>query len=76
MVNHYKDKIVKLIVENKSNVKTFESFLDRLYKSNPIDLIILEDLSEYTARYSNDEKEDLEVGNTATFLDEYVIVCL
>jgi hypothetical protein len=69
----YKDKIVKLIVENKSNVKTFESFLDRLYKSNPIDLIILEDLSEYTARYSNlEESDDVEVGNTATFLEEYV----
>jgi DNA repair exonuclease SbcCD nuclease subunit len=69
----YKNKIVKLIVENKSNVTTFESFLDRLYKSNPIDLIILEDLSEYTARYSNlEEGEDIEVGNTATFLEEYV----
>ena len=44
-----------------------------MYKSNPTDLIILEDLSEYTARYSNlEEGEDVEVGNTATFLEEYV----
>ena len=43
-----------------------------MYKSNPIDLIILEDLSEYTARYADDEKEDVEVGNTSTFLQEYV----
>ena len=70
--DYYKNKIVKLIVEKKTDVKTFESFLDRLYKSNPIDLIILEDLSEYTARYADDEGEDLEVGNTATFLNEYV----
>ena len=70
--NYYKNKIVKLIVENKTRIPEFETFLDRLYKSNPIDLIILEDLSEYTARYADDEGEDLEVGNTATFLNEYV----
>ena len=62
--SYYKNKIVKLIVENKTKIPEFETFLDRLYKSNPIDLIILEDLSEYTARYSNlEEGEDLEVGN-------------
>ena len=70
--SYYKNKIVKLIVENKTKIPEFETFLDRLYKSNPIDLIILEDLSEYTARYADDEGEDLEVGNTATFLNEYV----
>ena len=70
--SYYTNKIVKLIVENKTKIPEFEAFLDRLYKSNPIDLIILEDLSEYTARYADDEGEDLEVGNTATFLNEYV----
>ena len=71
--SYYKDKIVKLIVENKTMIPEFETFLDRMYKSNPIDLIILEDLSEYTARYSNlEESDDVEVGNTATFLQEYV----
>jgi len=70
--NYYKNKIVKLIVENKTRIPEFETFLDRLYKSNPIDLMILEDLSEYSMRYSEDEEEDLEVGNTSTFLNEYV----
>ena len=71
--SYYTDKIVKLIVENKTMIPEFETFLDRMYKSNPIDLIILEDLSEYTARYSNlEESEDVEVGNTSTFLQEYV----
>jgi len=71
--SYYTDKIVKLIVENKTKIPEFETFIDRMYKSNPIDLIILEDLSEYTARYSNlEEGEDVEVGNTATFLNEYV----
>ena len=70
--SYYKDKIVKLIVEEKTNIGDFESFVERLYKSELTDLIILEDLSEYSMRYSDDEEEDLEVGNTSTFLDEYV----
>ena len=70
--SYYTNKIVKLIVENKTKIAEFETFLDTMYKSNPIDLIILEDLSEYTARYADDEKEDVEVGNTSTFLQEYV----
>jgi DNA repair exonuclease SbcCD nuclease subunit len=71
--SYYKDKIVKLIVEEKTNLADFENFVERLYKSELADLIILEDLSEYSMRYANeDEEEDLEVGNTSTFLDEYV----
>ena len=70
--NHYKDKIVKLIVEEKDNLSNFEDFVERLYKSELTDLTILEDLSEYSMRYTDDEEEDLEVGNTSIFLDEYV----
>ena len=70
--SYYKDKIVKLIVEEKTNLADFESFVERLYKSELADLIILEDLSEYSIRYNEEEEEDLEVGNTSTFLDEYV----
>ena len=69
--SYYKDKIVKLIVEEKTNVAAFENFVDKLYQSELTDLTILEDLSEYSMRYGDDE-EDVEVGNTSTFLDEYV----
>ena len=69
--SYYKDKIVKLIVEEKNSLVNFENFVERLYKSELNDLTILEDLSEYSMRYGDDE-EDLEVGNTSTFLDEYV----
>ena len=70
--NQYKNKIVKLIVEEKDNLSNFEDFVERLYKSELADLMILEDLSEYSMRYNEDEEEDLEVGNTSTFLNEYV----
>ena len=69
---YYKNKIVKLIVENKSNVNQFEDFVDRLYKAELTDLTILEDLSEYSARFNDDEETDVEVGNTSAFLEEYV----
>ncbi len=69
---YYKNKIVKLIVENKDNPPQFEDFVDRLYKSDLTDLTILEDLSEYTMRYNEDDETDIEVGNTSAFLEEYV----
>ena len=46
--------------------------MDKLYESELADLTILEDLSEYSARYSEDEDDDVEIGNTSDFLDEYV----
>jgi sulfatase maturation enzyme AslB (radical SAM superfamily) len=61
-----------LIVEEKENLSNFEDFVERLYKAELTDLTILEDLSEYSMRYNEDEEEDLEVGNTSTFLNEYV----
>ena len=69
---YYKDKIVKLIVENKNKSIDYEAFVDRLYVSDLSDLTILEDLSEYSVRYEGDDSADVEVGNTSDFLNEYV----
>ena len=69
---YYKNTIVKLIVENKNNTSEYENFVDKLYESELADLTILEDLSEYSARYSEDDDDDVEIGNTSDFLDEYV----
>jgi len=71
-VGYYKNKIVKLIVENKKDTGKYEHFVDSLYESELADLTILEDLSEYSARYSEDNDDDVEIGNTSDFLDEYV----
>ena len=69
---YYKDKIVKLIVENKNKPIDYEAFIDRLYVSDLSDLTILEDLSEYSVRYEGDDSADVEIGNTSDFLNEYV----
>ena len=71
-VGYYKNKIVKLIVENKENTVNYEHFVDKLYEADLADFTILEDLSEYSARYSEGDDEDVEMGNTSDFLDEYV----
>jgi len=70
--DQYQHKIVKLIVEEKNKLSAFEDFVERLYKSGLNDLTILEDLSEYSMRYNKNDEEDLEIGNTSTFLNEYV----
>ena len=67
-----KDEICEAILENKTNLNQFEDFVDRLYKAELTDLTILEDLSEYTMRYNENDEEDIEVGNTSAFLEEYV----
>ena len=59
-------------MEEKTNPSGFEDFVERLYKAELNDLTILEDLSEYSMRYGDDDETDLEVGNPSTFLDEYV----
>ena len=69
---YYKHKIVKLIVENKNNTSEYETFVEKLYEADLADFTILEDLSEYSARYAEGDDEDVEVGNTSDFLDEYV----
>lgn len=70
--SEYKNKIVKLIVEKQNDRAVYENFVDKLYVSDLADLTILEDLSEYSARYEGEGTDDIEVGNTSDFLDEYV----
>lgn len=63
------EKYVKLIVVNKTNQQSFDALVDRIYKSNPSELKIVEDLTEFET--SNiDESVNLE--DTMTLLSEYV----
>ena len=62
---------VKLIVTKKTDFSKFDSFVDKLYASNLIDLKIIEDFSEF-----EDEAlgEDIDLEDTMTLLKEYVDV--
>lgn len=69
-VDSYKDKYVKLIVDKKDNIVMYDKFVTRLYDINPANLIILDDLDEYSVRYSEDE--DVTLEDTTKFISKYV----
>ena len=60
---------IKLIVSKKTDFTRFDSFVDKLYQCNLIDLKIIEDFSEF-----EDEAlgEDIDLEDTMTLLKEYV----
>ena len=66
----FKEKHLKLIVVNKTNYYEFDQFVERVYKSNPLELKIIEDMSEFEAEALGDEPVDLE--DTMTLLSQYV----
>lgn len=61
---------IKLIVVNKTDFYKFDQFIERLEKSNPLELKIIEDMSEFEAEALGSEEVDLE--DTLTLLSQYV----
>lgn len=43
---HYKNSYVKVVIQNKQNPYLFDTIMDTLYKSAPIDVSIVEDYTE------------------------------
>lgn len=60
---------IKLVVKNKINLYLFDLFLDYLYKINPIDLVIIEDMADVLSERMNDVDE---TEDTLTILNKYV----
>ena len=66
--SEYGNKIVKVIVREKSSVKDFEKFIDKLYEVGVADLKIVEN-------FTLQEAEDFEVSeseDTMSILDRYI----
>lgn len=61
---------IKLIVVKKTDLYAFDQFLEKIYKHNPLELKIIEDLSEFEAEALGTEEVDLE--DTLTLLSQYV----
>ena len=64
----YKNKIVKVIVRQKSKPKEFEKFIDKLYASGVQDLKIIEN-------FEIQESEDFDIDedeNTLSILNRYI----
>ena len=64
----FSNKIVKVIVREKSNIKKFEKFIDKLYESNVAELKIVEN-------FVIEEAEDFEAfesEDTLSILNRYI----
>ena len=64
----YNNKIVKIIVRKKTDIKSFEKFIDKLYNSGIQDLKIVENF----ALNSDDNFEAYEEENTLSILNRYI----
>lgn len=64
------NKHLKLIVVNKTDYYKFDQFVEKLEASNPLELKIIEDMSEFEAEALGADDVDLE--DTLTLLSQYV----
>ena len=67
-VSSYKDKFVKIVIEEKRDYQMFETLVDRLYNVGAHDVKIVETLVD------EDDNKDIEVSSkdTLTLLNEYI----
>jgi len=63
------DKYLKLIVVDKKDFGLFDTFIDGLYKHNPVEIKIIEDLSEFESSAVDD---NINLEDTMTLLSDYV----
>ena len=67
-VSDYKDKFIKIVVDQKQDYQMFETLVDRLYNVGAHDVKIIETLVDT----DNVEDADLETKDTMTLLNEYI----
>ena len=67
--NYYADKSIKVIVVNKNDFGKFDQFIENLYKVDPAEVKIIEDMSEFESSAVDD---NLNLEDTMTLLSEYV----
>lgn len=64
-----KDKYVKVVVLNKSDLYKFDQYITEIYKQDPAEVKIIEDLSEFN---EGTVGEEINLEDTLTVLSEYV----
>jgi len=67
--NNFEEKFLKVIVVNKTDYSKFDTLIDNLYKINPAEIKIIEDMSEFE---SSSVDDNLNLEDTMTLLSEYV----
>ena len=64
----YENKIVKVIVRQKTDLKKFERFIDKLYNSNVHELKVIENFQ----LEENEDFEAFESEDTLSILNRYI----
>jgi DNA repair exonuclease SbcCD nuclease subunit len=67
-VREYENKIVRVIVRKKSDIKQFERFIDKLYNANIAELKVVENF----AIQESNEFEAFESEDTLSILNRYI----
>jgi MoaA/NifB/PqqE/SkfB family radical SAM enzyme len=65
------NKIVKVVVKNKSNTLKFEKFIDKLYSVGVADLKIVENF-DFSGWYDKETDEVIQSEDTLSILDRYI----
>lgn len=63
------NKYIKIVVAQKTNPQQFDTFMDDIYKMNPIDVTIVEDVNEMV---NNEEDVVDQAQDTLTILSNYI----
>ncbi len=66
---YFSDKYVKIIIVNKTDFYRFDKFINRLYQSNPLEVKIVEDFSEFT---EGEVDENINLEDTSSVLSNYI----
>ena len=67
----YKDKIIKIIVKQKSNLSDFEKFIEKFVNSNVHDIKVVENF-DFNGYYNPEEIESDESEDTISILNRYI----
>jgi len=68
-ISECENKIVKVVVRNKKNIKKFEKFIETLYSHNPYEVKIVEN---FQASEEIENNEDIESEDTLSILNRYI----
>jgi DNA repair exonuclease SbcCD nuclease subunit len=68
-MDHLKDKFVKLVVANKTDFYKFDKFVTKVYDSNPAEVKIIEDFSEFS---EGEVASDINLEDTLNVLSNYI----
>lgn len=69
-LSYYTGKYVKVVVVKKTNSFLFETFMDKLYKANPLDVTIVEDFTDVNLPDAEGEIDQAE--DTLAIIDKVV----